>query len=90
MFRFIIALALVAATVAFAPARMNANRAQMQMSAESLQAKISRALGVAAMGIALSGPVLGPVPNANADGAVHGQQRGHNGGSGADVDEHRI
>lgn len=42
----------------------------MQMSAESLQAKISRAFGVAAMGIALSGPVLGPVSNANADGAV--------------------
>lgn len=70
MFRFIIALALIAATVAFAPARMNTNRVQMQMSAESLQAKISRALGVAAMGIALSGPILGPVPNANADGAV--------------------
>lgn len=42
----------------------------MEMSAESLQAKISRALGVAAMGVALAGPVLGPIPSANADGAV--------------------
>lgn len=70
MFRFLVVLAIIASTVAFAPARMGARRVQMEMSAESLQAKISRALGVAAMGVALAGPVLGPIPSANADGAV--------------------
>ena len=70
MFRFIVVLAIIASTVAFAPTRMASRRVQMEMSAESLQAKISRAFGVAAMGIALAGPVLGPIQSANADGAV--------------------
>ena len=70
MFRFLVVLAIIASTVAFAPARMGARRMQMEMSAENLQAKISRAFGVAAMGIALAGPVLGPIQSATADGAV--------------------
>lgn len=70
MFRFLVVLAIIASTVAFAPARMGARRMQLEMSAESMQAKISRAFGVAAMGIALAGPISGPVPSAMADGAV--------------------
>jgi hypothetical protein len=45
---------------------MGARKAGVSMSMENIQAKISKALGVAAMGIALTGPVQ----FATADGAV--------------------
>lgn len=70
MFRFFVVLAIIASTVAFAPTRMAARKVQLKMSTENLQARISRAFGVAAMGIALAGPVLGPISPAIADGAV--------------------
>lgn len=48
---------------------MGARRAQIDMSLESFQAKISKAVGIAALGVALAGPVVNPMP-AVADGAV--------------------
>jgi orotate phosphoribosyltransferase-like protein len=69
MFRFLVVLAVIASSVAFMPTRMGARRVQIDMSLESFQAKISKAVGIAALGVALAGPVLGPMP-AVADGAV--------------------
>jgi orotate phosphoribosyltransferase-like protein len=64
--RIFVLLALVACTVAFMPTTPRiARRSEVSMSAESMQQKIAKALGVAAMGIALAGPVP-----AMADGAV--------------------
>ncbi|KAJ1421178.1 hypothetical protein B484DRAFT_452841 [Ochromonadaceae sp. CCMP2298] len=68
MFRLFLALAIVACTLAFMPATRMVRRAEVQMSAADIQLKISKALGVAAMGIALAGPMM-PMP-ALADGAV--------------------
>lgn len=65
MFRFVIALVIVASVVAFAPTRM-ATRQNMQMSAlNEFQSKFSKAMGIAALGVTLMGPIA-----ANADGAV--------------------
>jgi hypothetical protein len=64
MFRLFLALAIVACTVAFAPAGLGmVRRTEVQMN---VQQKVSKFLGVAAMGIALAGPVM----PALADGAV--------------------
>lgn len=63
MFRFVVVLAVIACAFAFMPSRMA--RSQMTMSAEDLKSKFSKALGVAAMGIALAGPMP-----ALADGAA--------------------
>jgi len=61
MFRFFLILAVVASAVAF-----RGMVPRMTMKSEQIQAKIGKALGVAAMGFALAGPVQ----NVNADGAV--------------------
>jgi Photosystem II Psb31 protein len=61
MFRFFVILAVVASAVAF-----RGMVPRMTMKSESIQAKIGKAVGVAAMGFALAGPVQ----IVNADGAV--------------------
>jgi hypothetical protein len=66
MFRVIVLFATLALAVAFAPQRVS--RAQVTMAAESYQAKIGKAIGVAGMAFALAGPAM-PMP-ALADGAV--------------------
>lgn len=45
--------------IASASCFMLSSRLQMKMSSDSLQKQISKAIGIAAMGIALAGPVLG-------------------------------
>lgn len=65
MFRLAVIFAILAVAVAFSPVAMRSNRVRVEMKVENLQSKISRALGVAAMGVALAGPVP-----AMADGAV--------------------
>lgn len=61
MFRFFVILAVVASAVAY-----RGMVPRMTMKSEAIQAKIGKALGVAAMGFALAGPVQ----IVNADGAV--------------------
>jgi hypothetical protein len=63
MYRVLALLAVIASAVAFMPASTGARRAEISMN---MQSKISKALGVAAMGVALAGPI----EFANADGAV--------------------
>lgn len=85
MFRLVIALALVAATLAFSPSRMVARKTELNMNLQQQISKVTfhlifqkgwkikflvhfhKGLGIAAMGIALAGPVSLP---AFADGAV--------------------
>ena len=65
--RLLVVLAVLASAVAFMPAgMMRTRRVEMSLNANQIQAKIGKALGIAAMGIAL----VGPMEPANADGAV--------------------
>ena len=66
MFRIFVLFAILACVFSFTPANRIVRRSTVEMKAVN---PIQKALGVAAMGIALAGPVS--IPNsANADGAV--------------------
>ena len=54
MFRILISVAIVACALAFAPAARFMTKTQLKMSTNN---QFSKALGVAAMGIALAGPL---------------------------------
>lgn len=69
MFKLVLALAIIACTVAFMPTNVMIRKSHMQMSSlDNIQAKFGKAMGIAAMGIALAGPVAPSI--VNADGAV--------------------
>jgi len=69
MFKIIVSLAVLAISMAFAPsARTIMKTSSLQMS--SAQSQISKAFGIAAMGIALAGPITIMPNSASADGAV--------------------
>ena len=69
MFRLVIVVAFIACTFAFMSRNMIVRKSEMKMSLNDIQSKIGRAVGIAAMGFALAGPMM-PMENANADGAV--------------------
>lgn len=66
MYKLIIALVVISTAFGFMPTRMMKAGRQLSMANNDLSSQISKALGVAVMGVALAGPVA----PALADGAV--------------------